>query len=130
MKAIGTIVVCLFLLCGCSRNGGSSEAVADTQPRVTLKRVLIDARTAASDESENVRDVASLRKKLQIQGRLTALDAYGQTNVFFNPNLKLWTSSLESEDIAILVHQSGRYLGICFNWGITNAQSCPVAWAH
>lgn len=120
MKAISALVVWLLLLSGCSRDGASSAAVADTQARVALKRVLIDARTAAFDEAENLRDVASLREKLQSEGRLTALDSYGRTNVFFNPNLKLWTSSSESEDFAILVRQRDRYLGIRFDWGITS----------
>ena len=130
MKAITAIIFCTLLLSGCSRDATPGAARADTQARINLKRVLIDARTAAIEHSNNLSDVASMRAKLQSQGRLRSLDSYGQTNVFFNPNLKSWISTSESEDFAILIRQSQHYLGIHFNWGITTTQSCPVDWAH
>ena len=81
--------------------------------------------------SEQFNDVVGLRNDSQVQAQIVGLNSYGQTNVFFNPDLKLWasTNTYSSKDFAIILKGfGGHYLGVLFDGEMVETNTCQLKW--
>lgn len=123
-----TVLIYLFfvMLCGCAPSDSGNET-AETVAKIELKETLIEAKLVTK-QSPYLQDVGMLREVLHKQGKLEALNAYGITNLFFNPDLRKYDSDIPSSDLALLLRVGDKYLGIRFDWRLVSTQSCPVSW--
>lgn len=84
----------------------------------SIKILHLEALYMLSD-TPDISDIEQLRTSLRDKGKLKEIEAkYGESNLFFNPNLSLWKSSMEENNITnyfIILNFTNKYCVVVNN---------------
>lgn len=125
-------ILWVVILLGCSPDERRAEWRLETETLGALKQAMIEYRLTMLETNITISDVSALRKQLEKKGSLAPFEVFGQSNLFFNPNLKLWLSDThENHEVAMCVRaNTGTYLFVRFDESIGKAPQSPVAWTE
>jgi hypothetical protein len=128
MKIIALLCGIGILATGCHRHDAKTY-LEEAKASGALKMTAANAEVVVANHTVGVTNVSSLRDALHHSGDLVDLEAFGSSNVFFNPDFSKWNSPPNSDEFAIVLRRSyALYFGIRFNWQLCKTQDCPVAW--
>ncbi len=84
----------------------------------SLKMLHLEALIELSD-SPDISDIEQLRASLRDKGKLKEIETkYGESNLFFNPDLNLWNSFMEESNITnyfIILNLTNKYYAVVDN---------------
>ncbi|MDD3915133.1 MAG: hypothetical protein PHF76_10860 [Bacteroidales bacterium] len=121
----------------------------EKERRLLLRKTYLDALYAIeynnnNSEIEEIQSVEDLRVLLRNTSRFKELEAYGASNVFFNPDFDLWDYALSHDvdikglkdpekgysEFAIILETEGQYFGVRFNHRAENGMTDVPMWAR
>lgn len=86
----------------------------------SIKMLYLEALFVLSD-TPDISDIEQLRTSLRDKGKLKEIEAkYGESNLFFNPSLSLWKTSMEESNTTnyfIILNLTNKYCVVYNNWG-------------
>lgn len=135
---VGYILTIVSLLSGCNYWGNPDVRIEDARSATALKSAIVEAAIFVLDNSNSLTNADEILGRIQSMGPLLDINSYGRSNIFFNPDLKLWISNsapnqeLLNQEIAILLRRPDKlYSAIRFDYSVLlRTQKCPVVWGE